>query len=517
MIGRVLGGRYRIEDVLDEGGAAVVFRGVHVELGRRVAIKVLHAALRRNEEARGRFEREARALAALQHPNVVGLVDFGVDGESPYLVMELLEGWSLRELLSDQSTLAFDRARGILRQVLRALAAAHHEGLLHRDLKPANVFLQRLPDTDDHVKLLDFGLAKSLHPTDGPALTRAGTISGTPAFMAPEQISAREVDERADVYAAGVVFYEMLAGRCPFEGSMEDVLRAKILAAAPSLADARSDTVVAPELERLLATALDREPSARFASADAMLEALEALPDGSLTERPYGRAEPFAPTVPPPSAVPAQPGRPRAAPTALLLAVPAVVLPLIVLACLVAGVALWLGGADETPAKVGSEHEKEPEPPVVEAVESDDITVPTPWRGEVPEVLADVRARFEAGAIGDEDVRTLRSEARRRPDDPRPHLLLGHVYFSRGWRSDALPAYERAFAIETTARGDQKMLDNLVAMAAHPAVTDRATRAVRTIYGREALRTIDRALATGGLRASGRARLERLRDYLAQR
>ena len=161
LIGRKLDGRYEVLERLGEGGVGVVYRGRQVQLGRFVAIKVLHQDTAASPEWRRRFEREAKALSALAHPNVVPVTDSGIDGGVPFLVMELLEGKTLADLIKE-GPLPLWRALDIARQTLRGLAFAHGKGIVHRDLKPANVFLQALPDQADHVRLLDFGMAKFL-------------------------------------------------------------------------------------------------------------------------------------------------------------------------------------------------------------------------------------------------------------------------------------------------------------------------------------------------------------------
>ena len=188
LVGRTLDGRYEVLGRLGEGGVGVVYRGRQTHLGRFVAIKVLHQDAAGIPEWRRRFEREARALSALAHPNVVPVTDFGIDGGVPFLVMELLQGKTLQDLIKE-GPLPLGRTLDIFRQTLRGLAFAHSKGIVHRDLKPANVFLQELPDQADHVRLLDFGMAKFLEGSGSRTvpenLTRAGIVFGTPAYMSP--------------------------------------------------------------------------------------------------------------------------------------------------------------------------------------------------------------------------------------------------------------------------------------------------------------------------------------------
>ena len=285
LIGRVLDQRYRIEAVLGAGGVGVVYRAEHTGLRRPVALKVLRHGFEENPHLRRRFEREARLLSQLSHPNVVALTDYGIADGLPYLVMELLEGRTLEDLLEMDGPPAPRVAIEIVRAVVRGLAFAHDRNVLHRDLKPGNVFLQALPDDPHHVKLLDFGLAKLLvdeENTSGeePTLTKAGTIVGTPAYMSPEQASGGRVDPRSDVYAAGLMLFELLAGRVPFdEPRRADLLRAHLVDPVPDPEGLRPGLVLTPPLRELLLRCLAKEPSDRYADARALLDALDALPD----------------------------------------------------------------------------------------------------------------------------------------------------------------------------------------------------------------------------------------------
>ena len=284
-IGRVLDGRYRIVALLGTGGIGAVYRAEHAALGRFVAVKVLLEDFSELAELQRRFVREAKALSALSHPHIVPVIDFGLEPE-PYLVMELLEGRTLEDLLRD-GLLAPARALDIARQVLRGLAFAHARGVAHRDLKPANVFLQALPDADDHVRLLDFGLAKFLDDERGAmdaTLTKVGMIFGTPAYMAPEQATGERADARADVYSAGILLYELLTGRRPFnDPTRAELLRAHLLTRPPAAAETRPGLVLSAGLEALLERALAKNLTERFADGGEMLAALDALPPPAAT------------------------------------------------------------------------------------------------------------------------------------------------------------------------------------------------------------------------------------------
>lgn len=513
MIGRTVGGRYRIEDVLGEGGIAVVYRAEHEGVGRKVALKMLHEMYGEHEELRARFQREGKALAALSHPNIVNMVDYGLDGNAPYLVMELLEGINLRELLDAEGPLEPKRAFAIMRQILRALDFAHGQGLVHRDLKPGNVFLQALPDTADHVKILDFGFAKFLagdRQEQGPALTRAGKVFGTPAYMAPEQVTGGGLDARADIYACGVLVYEMLSMTKPFTGEVPDIIRAKVVGPVPTLAEARPDAQFHPDLEAFVGKALAHRDD-RFASAAEMLRALDALPEQVIA--PQGMRT-TATSVP----APASNQKRNTILLAAALGVP-VIAALLVCAGAV-GIMAW-SAADDEPPEAGQVVIAQPQPGGAEdesvPVTVEGLEVPDPWsvdEDELPALLWDVRSRIEAGEEVDQDtIQALRRHARIE-DDGRVWLLVGHIYAQRGWKSDAVSQYLLAHRVDPALRGDPRMLANLVAMSAEGGVAEDAQQAVGRIYGSEALPTIDAALSNPNLRPVGARRLEDLRDRL---
>jgi serine/threonine-protein kinase len=264
LLGRLLDGRYEISGRIAQGGMAVVYSAFDTRLDRAVAVKVMHPALAADEEFVGRFRREAKAAARLSSPQVVAVTDQGQDGEIIFLVMELVEGRTLREVLRESERLSEAEALEFLIPVLEALAAAHRAGLVHRDVKPENVLVAN----DGRVKVGDFGLARAVDAS--PLTATTGLLLGTVAYLAPEQVARGVADARADVYACGVMLFELLTGAPPFQGKSPLQVAYQHLnedVPAPS-------TVVegiSPAVDRLVGAATSRDPQDRPHDATAML------------------------------------------------------------------------------------------------------------------------------------------------------------------------------------------------------------------------------------------------------
>ncbi len=278
LIGTTIDNKYRIEKLLGEGGMGVVFQATHLLIGRKVAVKFLHASLAGNEEVVKRFYREARSAAAIEHKNIIDVLDVGVTAEGePYLVMEFLEGEGLADLLERERYLDLEMALGILEPALIALAAAHDKSIVHRDLKPENIFLVHQPDEAPTVKLIDFGISKITSGSKETKLTADGSMLGTPAYMSPEQArGSADVDHRTDIYAMGVILYEMLCGETPFTGEGYNEILYKVLTGEPTdPIDLRADFPASAWLP--IKRALSRDPEDRFGSARELLEALREI------------------------------------------------------------------------------------------------------------------------------------------------------------------------------------------------------------------------------------------------
>jgi len=263
---RVLSGRYLLEERIASGGMASVWRGVDQVLARVVAVKLLHDHLAADEDFRERFRREAISAAKLSHPNIVGLYDTGTDGEQVFLVMEFIDGATLRDVVATSGALPVGTAVRISERVARALDYAHQRGLVHRDVKPANILI----GNDGLVKVADFGIAKADQAGD---LTKTGMVLGTAAYVAPEQILAAPINGQADQYALGCVLYEALTGRQPFRADTAVATAAQRLERnPPPLADQRAD--VPAELAQIVARMMARDPASRFPSAGVLADAL---------------------------------------------------------------------------------------------------------------------------------------------------------------------------------------------------------------------------------------------------
>ncbi|HEY8075595.1 MAG TPA: serine/threonine-protein kinase [Labilithrix sp.] len=284
LVGLTIGDRYRVEELIGEGGMGAVYRVQHTQLRKAMAVKVLHPEMTRLPEVVQRFENEAMAAAHIDHPHVVAATDFGkLDDGSFFLALEFVEGKTLREVIGE-GRLELGRALHISTQIAAALSRAHSLKIVHRDLKPENVKLTLRNDDPDFVKVLDFGIAKvSLgelidgEPTDPkrPVLTQAGMVYGTPEYMAPEQALGQPVDARADLYALGIITYEMLTGLRPFEAeSKVALLGMQVTAPVPKMADKCAEANVPPEVEQLVISLLAKEASARIADAKIVVDKL---------------------------------------------------------------------------------------------------------------------------------------------------------------------------------------------------------------------------------------------------
>ena len=275
MKGTVFGERYRLVDFIGQGGMSMVYRAVDVRTGHSVAIKILKSEYNEDKEFLERFQREAQAASLMSHHNIVNLLDVGVEGECRYLVLEYVSGSTLKEIIQKKGKLHTNTAVQITIRILSALQHAHDNGIIHRDIKPQNV----LVNADGHVKVADFGIARM---TNAFTISKGDTVVGSVHYSSPEQASGNVVEATSDLYSTGVVLYEMLTGRVPFEGDTPvSVAMQHINAAPPPIAELNPD-VPAPVIAVVM-KALEKSPKKRYQSAremaDALLRAKEGRPD----------------------------------------------------------------------------------------------------------------------------------------------------------------------------------------------------------------------------------------------
>src|SRR6266852_5291814 len=276
LLGQTLAGKYLVEKLIKRGGMGAVYRGKHVLMDKTVAIKVLHPSLAVDDDVVARFSREAKAASRISHPHAVSVTDFGESENGVvFLVMEYLDGRTLKEIIRSEGPMPLHRVVEIIRQVTGALDAAHGQGVVHRDLKSDNIMLSRT-NGGDWAKVLDFGIAKIQQPANvkDADLTAPNLVIGTPQYMSPEQCSQTQpLDARSDVYSLGVIVYEMLAGRVPFTGESATIIMMKqVQDPPPSVLATRPD--LPPAVDKVITQALAKHPADRFQTAGELFSAL---------------------------------------------------------------------------------------------------------------------------------------------------------------------------------------------------------------------------------------------------
>ena len=307
LVDTVLDGRYRLVRQLKAGGMGEIFAAEHVETHRRFAVKILRDPCSHDHVTRERFRLEARATSRIVHPHIVEMVDYGVtDSGICYLVMELLYGEDLQATIRRELRLPLRRAAKILVQICKALAAAHAQDIVHRDLKPGNCFRIGFKGVEDYIKLIDFGIAKKLgdhHDSGGDPLTAAGTMLGTVYYMPPEQAIGGPIDHRVDIYAAGVVFYQLVTGHLPFKGrSPDETLRQILLSDPKPPRDLSPELDLPPAFDALIRRALAKRPESRFESMDELAAAIATV--GGIDDARRASASMIAQQLPPDPATP---------------------------------------------------------------------------------------------------------------------------------------------------------------------------------------------------------------------
>src|SRR4051794_2205661 len=279
LVGQTIAGKYKVIRLLGEGGMGCVYQGEQMlgSTARKVAIKTLHKHLSHDESIKARFDREAGTVAALEHPNTIQVYDFGaMEDGTLYLVMEFVQGRSVADILEKDGAMPPARVENILRQVCGSLEEAHGHGIVHRDLKPDNVVLCERAGQKDWVEVLDFGIAKrsSEHDPNEAKLTQQGMVLGTPPYMSPEQFTGQPVDSRSDIYALGVMTYEMLVGKYPFEANTAWEWASKHMTEAPRPIETQALGANVPDrMRNAITRALAKNKDERFATVKEFFEA----------------------------------------------------------------------------------------------------------------------------------------------------------------------------------------------------------------------------------------------------
>jgi eukaryotic-like serine/threonine-protein kinase len=437
-VGTVLHGRYRIVERTNEGSMGVVYRGERVALRRAVAIKFLNEGYAATDDGRRRFEVEARAMSRLDHPNCVPVTDFGVDDEQPFLVMDFVTGCTLRQLLTREWRLPPARAVAIVRQILAGLAHAHAQQIIHRDIKPENILITPIEGHGEHARIVDFGLAKL---RDEGSIT-TGVAVGTPGYMSPEQTSGEKADERADVYACGIILYELLSGAKPFQAeSPFEVMRMHREDPPPPLDATAAGVSLSPRLTAVVMRALAKAREERFQSASELRAALEAVPEA------HGRG-----------------GRGRAGARLAIAAL---------------GVAAFAAGGLWAHGRWGDR-------PPAAAVER------APARPDDPAEVAELRARATrgdvAGAIA--GLEQLRDQG---PDLAAVHYALGNLYAeSQAW-VPAVAAYAATVRADAVYRADPRLVSDVVEALGSGEAHDPAAELIAEQLGPAALPRLEQA------------------------
>jgi serine/threonine-protein kinase len=462
-VGTILQGRYRVLEAIASGGMGSVYRGERVQLGRPVALKFLHAWMAANDQGIKRFEIEARAMSRLSHPNCVAVIDFGTEEGAPFLVMEFVSGITLRKLMED-GPVPIEQALNIGKQLLAGLAHAHGQGIVHRDIKPENILLSEVTGFGVQVRILDFGVAKLRDLATGGLTT--GFAVGTPSYMAPEQASSETIDARVDLYAMGVLLFEMIAGRKPFIGdSAVDVIRMHRDDAPPRLRSVAPG--VSAALDEVIDKALAKSVTARFQSAGEMAQALAAVPEASARHEVPGALS----LPPPPSSVATVAQRapvPTPAPMPARANAPAPVSAasrkwwIIGGAAAVALLAIGLIVASSG-SKTKSEKQAPPDATTskLAAVAPPDGGASLSLREADLPGIDDIEADLSAGRLR-EATNALRALSKTHRDSAYIPYLLGQIYMQQNLVEPGLASYREAIRKQPAYRSDATLIKSAI-------------------------------------------------------
>ncbi len=541
-IGQVLDGRYRILSRIAEGAMGIVYMAERTKLKRRVAVKFLRASFAVDDHFRARFEREARAMSRLSHPHCVSVIDFGLVDDGPYIVMDRVIGIDLQALL-EHGPLPAVRAVHIARQMLAGLAHAHGQGIIHRDIKPGNVMLTEATGTGDHVRLLDFGLAKLREPGDGD-VSVTSVVVGTPSYMSPEQSMGEKVDARSDIYSTGVVLYELLTGVKPFTADETyETLRRHREDPPPSMKKVAPEITLPAGLEEVVQKALLKDRDERYQTAIEFAGALKAVMDDELARAPTVMAGDRVATT----AAVERGGRGVGLGTVLLV--------LLVGAAASGGWYVWrqirkkpvpptvpvatqgttdlgempgvvIAGTDAAPpdapaadaapsdaADADALEDADDEPPTVDddGGVNDDDAGPDEAADEPPEnaepepeptpaplpVSVDSAKKLIAQGKREQAISMLRTLRKKHPKSAHIPYLLGNLYFEKGWWVAGVESYDASIKNSRGYRVNPTLINNAIrAMASHKTLTRRK---VYTLFldriGRAGVSRLKRAAA----------------------
>jgi eukaryotic-like serine/threonine-protein kinase len=444
--GTLIDGRYLITGTLGEGGMGRVYRATHVLMDKPVALKTIHAELAHIDDVARRFEREAKSSSRLTDPHCISVTDFGRTGEGTlFLVMELLDGESLDARLKREGSLPVNKALAVAAQILQGLAHAHAQGVVHRDLKPENIYLTTHGDETDFVKILDFGIAKVMSGSDsekGESLTRTGIVFGTPKYLSPEQALGDKVDNRADLYAVGVILWEMLVGKPPFQAdSAVDLLSMHLTEPPPSLAAIGR---FPRGLQKLIDRAMAKRPADRFATAEEFVDAIAAIDPFAA---PRARLFEMLSTVE--RSAKRLPGSRQIARFPLLWRLVAAGVGLVIVALTIALIAS-LSTREESPTTLK---------PVI-IVPSENVGDIGKKTDEVVELLNRAEGQIREGKAA-EAVITVKEALGMKPDLPPALLLLAHAEFQSGGRDQSMNDYEKALVADRALAADIRLQENL--------------------------------------------------------
>jgi serine/threonine-protein kinase len=528
-VGTVIQDRYRVLARLSAGAMGVVYRAERLQLGRTVAVKFLHPHFSQVDDFMKRFAREALTMSRLNHPHCVSVIDFG-ECKGPYIVMDFITGTTLAQLVAEGPQPAA-RVFPILRQILAGLAHAHQQEIIHRDIKPANIMLSQATGTGDHVHILDFGLAK-LRDVD---MTMSGIVTGTPSYMSPEQTRGEKLDERSDIYSAGIVLFELLTGEKPFRADeTAELLRLHREAPPPALRDKHPAGNFSAPLEEVVFTALAKAPGARFQSALAFAEALQAVPETALVRGARAPSafpapglhrarspEAEAPTMLADSGVASEPGSTTgdAAPLAIETTRPRPrrARRLAVLGLL--GAAGWgLAGAPGLPAGTWSRLEDRARRTASQledrARHAASRFHPAPAASAAAATPVSLEAALELQARGDTEaaLRALHALRRNTPRDPEVLLALGTLYCNKSWWAEGLAAYREALILTPGYRSKAVIIDHAIRALERPQAAGKARTLLLRQIGSAALP----ALRTAARRARSPAARRELESLVQQ-